>query len=154
MFPMCWTVAQIAWAMIDGKQMLKAGKFDGKTNWEWAVQTLEHALDFMFRCHLKPGSFVAQVRSGGGLEENAALSSACTPGVALQWWPHVHQDQIRLLSPLISQADFSMDLMTLVIKAHGTQRDRVVNCFLDPRARCRVGGRDRCRPQAGPEARA
>jgi hypothetical protein len=61
-FPMSWSVAQLAWSMVDGEDMLKRGTFDGKSNWHWAMRTLEHGLSFLFRCHLTFGSFVAQVR--------------------------------------------------------------------------------------------
>jgi hypothetical protein len=60
-FPLCWTVCQIAWAMIDGKEMLKSSFYDDESNWKWARQTLEHGLDYLIKCHVSPGCFVAQV---------------------------------------------------------------------------------------------
>lgn len=63
MFPMCWTVAQIAWAMIDGADVLKAATYGGKSNYAWAMQTLVHGVDFLMRCHYRDDSFVVQVRA-------------------------------------------------------------------------------------------
>jgi hypothetical protein len=62
MFPMCWSVVQIAWAMIDGLEILKGGTFDGKSNYAWALQTLIHGVNFLLRCHYKDDAFVIQVR--------------------------------------------------------------------------------------------
>lgn len=61
-FPMCWSVTQVAWSMISGETLLKDGRFDGHSNWHWAVQTLTHGLDFLAKCHVKPDTFVVQVR--------------------------------------------------------------------------------------------
>jgi hypothetical protein len=61
MFPMSWTVSHIAWSMAEGKSMLKGARWDGRSNWDAAVHSLDHALDFLFRCYIKPGEFVAQV---------------------------------------------------------------------------------------------
>lgn len=63
MFPLCWTMVQIAWSMHSGAAVLKNGTFDSQTNWHWSMQTLLHGLEFLFKCHLKPGVFVAQVGS-------------------------------------------------------------------------------------------
>lgn len=41
-FPLGFTLANMAWAMIDGKQMLQRGSYQGRSNWHWAVQV---------RCH-------------------------------------------------------------------------------------------------------
>jgi hypothetical protein len=62
MFPMCWSVVQIAWAMIDGIDILKRGTFDGKSNYAWALQTLIHGVNFLLKCHYKDDAFVIQVR--------------------------------------------------------------------------------------------
>lgn len=56
-------MVQIAWAMQSGDVLLKKGTFDGQTNWQWSLQTLLHGLEFLFKCHLKPAVFVAQVPS-------------------------------------------------------------------------------------------
>lgn len=61
-FPLCWVVAQIAWAMHAGDAELKKGRFEDQTNWQWALQTLLHGIEFLLKCHVKPGVFVAQVR--------------------------------------------------------------------------------------------
>ena len=63
-------MVQIAWAMHAGEDVLKKGTFDKQTNWQWSLQTLLHGLEFLFKCHLKPAVFVAQVRS-------MAASSPC-----------------------------------------------------------------------------
>jgi hypothetical protein len=56
-------MVQIAWAMHSGEALLKKGTFDGQTNWQWSLQTLLHGLEFLFKCHVGPGVFVAQVRT-------------------------------------------------------------------------------------------
>ena len=63
MFPMAWTVANMAWAMVDGKEMLQDTYYDDKTNWEWAVQTLEYGAEFLLDCSFGDGEFVVQVRA-------------------------------------------------------------------------------------------
>jgi hypothetical protein len=60
-FPMCWAVAQIAWAMVDGEDVLRSGIYDGKTNQAWALQTLLHGVEFLLKCHVKADAFVIQV---------------------------------------------------------------------------------------------
>ncbi|NJR43054.1 MAG: hypothetical protein HC767_10750 [Akkermansiaceae bacterium] len=62
-FPMGWTISNIAWAMVDGKQVLQKGRFDNNDNWHWARKTLEHGLDFLLACSFDDGEFVAQVRA-------------------------------------------------------------------------------------------
>lgn len=54
-------MTNIAWAMLDGKDLLQAGSFDGKTNWEWAMQTLEYGMEFLLKCKFENGQFVTQV---------------------------------------------------------------------------------------------
>ena len=61
MFPMAWTIANMAWAMIDGETMLKTSTYDDQSNWEWAVQTLEYGAEFLLRCSFDDGEFVVQV---------------------------------------------------------------------------------------------
>lgn len=63
MFPMCWTVSHMAWAMAEGKRMLKSAEYDGVSNWDAACHSLEHALEFLLNCYISPGEFVAQVLS-------------------------------------------------------------------------------------------
>lgn len=77
-FPLCWSMVQIAWSMHSGEAVLKKGTFDKQTNWQWSLQTLLHGLDFLFKCHLKPDSFVAQVRT-------LPVSSCCMCSVCLFW---------------------------------------------------------------------
>ena len=60
-FPMCWAVTNLAWSLIDGADVLKATKYDGKSNYEWALATLLHGVDFLLKCHIKDDAFVIQV---------------------------------------------------------------------------------------------
>ena len=61
-FPMCWAVTQIAWAIIDGSAVLRKGSYDGKSNLDWALQTLIHGASYLLQCHIKDDAFVIQVR--------------------------------------------------------------------------------------------
>ena len=65
MFPFFWAVTQLAWAMLDGKDILQSGKFGGgpQSNWDWALQTLLFGVEFLLRCHSKDDALVIQVRS-------------------------------------------------------------------------------------------
>lgn len=56
----------MAWAMAEGKSMLKNAQFDGRSNWDAACHSLEHALDFLLKCYISRGEFVAQVRPSIG----------------------------------------------------------------------------------------
>ena len=60
-FPLTWAVTQIAWSIIDGAAIFKHGSRDGKTNYDWAMQTLIHGVEFLRKCHHKDDAFVAQV---------------------------------------------------------------------------------------------
>lgn len=60
-FPLTWAVTQIAWSIIDGAAILKHGSRDGKTNYDWAMQTLIHGVEFLCKCHYKDDAFVIQV---------------------------------------------------------------------------------------------
>ena len=51
----------MAWAMAEGKRMLKSAEYDGVSNWDAACHSLEHALEFLLKCYISPGEFVAQV---------------------------------------------------------------------------------------------
>lgn len=62
MFPMGWTVATMAWSIIDGQEYMASQQYDGKSNLQWAVQTLEYGLRFLLDCSFGNGEFVAQVR--------------------------------------------------------------------------------------------
>ena len=62
MFPMGWTVATMAWGVLEGKEYLSSQQFDGKSNLAWAIQTLEYGLEFLLDCSFGNGEFVAQVR--------------------------------------------------------------------------------------------
>ena len=66
MFPKAWAIANMAWAMYDGKSMLKGASYGGKSNWFWAQQSLEHGLDFLLRCHVADDKFVVQVQHPSG----------------------------------------------------------------------------------------
>lgn len=61
MFPMGWTVATLAWSVIDGQQLLSGQQFDGKSNLQWGLETLEYGLGFLLDCSFDSGEFVAQV---------------------------------------------------------------------------------------------
>ena len=63
LFPLCWTITQLSWAMIDGANVLKRGQFDGQSNWEWAMRTLLHGVDYILRCHVEPDKLVVIVRT-------------------------------------------------------------------------------------------
>ena len=80
MFPMCWAIAQIAWSMVDGANVLSGGTFDGKSNHAWPLQALLHGVNFLFKCHVKSNAFVIQVRPAQKLRWQLhgadALSSA------------------------------------------------------------------------------
>jgi Glycosyl hydrolase family 9 len=77
MFPYCWAVSQVAWAMVDGTWWLQNRRFRGGSNWDWAVQTLLHGVDFLRRCHFKADEFVLQARPP---ELHFTLSAAATLG--------------------------------------------------------------------------
>jgi hypothetical protein len=62
MFPMCWAVTEIAWAMIDGEQLLRRDIFEGKSNWDWAERTLRFGVEYLLACHIKDDAFVVQAR--------------------------------------------------------------------------------------------
>ena len=64
-FPMFWTVTQLAWTMVDGEDVLRSAMRGGgkSNNWDWAMQTLLHGVDFILRCHVAPDALVVQVRS-------------------------------------------------------------------------------------------
>jgi hypothetical protein len=51
----------MGWSMAEGKKLLKEAQWGGRSNWDAAVVSLDHALDFLFRCYINPGEFVAQV---------------------------------------------------------------------------------------------
>jgi hypothetical protein len=61
MFPMSWAIANMAWAMEDGKSMLKNARFQGRSNWDWGKQSLQHGLSFLLKCHIRSNEFVVQV---------------------------------------------------------------------------------------------
>ena len=61
-FPMSWAVTQIAWSVIDGRELLKHGTYDGRNNYVWALQTLLHGVDYLLRCHVADDALVVQVR--------------------------------------------------------------------------------------------
>lgn len=63
MFPMGWTLTTMAWSILDGQQLLAQQQYDGKTNLQWGLQTLEYGLEFLLDCSFDDGEFVFQVRS-------------------------------------------------------------------------------------------
>lgn len=67
---MLWTVSHMAWSMAEGKQLLKATRYDGQSNWAAAERSLDHALDWLFRARIRPGQFVSQVRINAPLALN------------------------------------------------------------------------------------
>ena len=62
-FPMAWSVTSMAWAMRDGRRLLTHTHFDGSSNWEWGMQTLEYGVNFLLNCDFGNGEFLAQVRT-------------------------------------------------------------------------------------------
>lgn len=58
---MGWTISTMAWSIIDGQQWLTNQQYDGKSNLQWAIQTLEYGLEFLLDCSFENGEFVAQV---------------------------------------------------------------------------------------------
>ena len=61
MFPMGWTIATLAWGILDGYQLLAKQTYDGQTNLAWGLETLEYGLEFLLDCSFDDGEFVAQV---------------------------------------------------------------------------------------------
>jgi hypothetical protein len=59
---MCWAVANIAWSMVDGGALLKHTEYDGRSNYEWALQTLLQGVHFLIKCHVREDAFVIQAR--------------------------------------------------------------------------------------------
>ena len=78
MFPMGWTVATMAWGIIDGQEYLASQRFDGKSNLQWALQTLEYGLEFLLDCSFDSGEFVAQVRSSNSPSHHASVCNRPT----------------------------------------------------------------------------
>lgn len=68
MFPMGWTLSTMAWAILNGKDLLQSQNFDGTSNLKWAVSALEYGLKFLLDCSYDDGEFVAQVRQYFGLK--------------------------------------------------------------------------------------
>jgi hypothetical protein len=62
MFPMAWTITTLAWSIIDGQDMLQTTRYDGRSNHEWAMQTLQYGAEFLLKCSFADGEFVIQVR--------------------------------------------------------------------------------------------
>lgn len=62
MFPMGWTIATMAWGILDGQALLTKQSYDGKSNLAWALETLEYGLEFLLDCSFDDGEFVYQVR--------------------------------------------------------------------------------------------
>jgi hypothetical protein len=62
MFPMAWTISTMAWTILDGHQLLQTQQFDGSSNLQWAIKSLEHGLSFLLECAYDNGEFVYQVR--------------------------------------------------------------------------------------------
>lgn len=60
-FPLAWSATQVAWAMHSAPHVLEMGMFEGHSNWQWALQTLRHGLDFLLRCTAEPDTVVVQV---------------------------------------------------------------------------------------------
>lgn len=60
-FPLAWSVTNMAWAMRDGRRLLTHTHFGGSSNWEWGMQTLQYGVDFLLACDFGNGEFVAQV---------------------------------------------------------------------------------------------
>ena len=51
----------MAWSIIDGQELLSSQQYDGKSNLQWAIETLEYGLEFLLDCSLDNGDFVFQV---------------------------------------------------------------------------------------------
>ena len=60
-FPLCWALSQLAWAIVDGSPVLRNSAFQGSSNFNWAQKTLQFGLDFLMRCHLANETLVVQV---------------------------------------------------------------------------------------------
>lgn len=52
---------------------MKAGTFEGQTNWHWAIQTLVHGVEFLLKCHVAEASFVVQACSSDSYEYQPAI---------------------------------------------------------------------------------
>lgn len=54
MFPMFTTVINIAWACLDDDAALKGSKYDGRSNWHWAVAKMLYGVRYeaqVMTCH-------------------------------------------------------------------------------------------------------
>lgn len=60
-FPMAWTIATMAWSVLDSHSLLGSQNFDGNNNKKWALDSLEYGLEFLLDCSYDNGEFVAQV---------------------------------------------------------------------------------------------
>ena len=77
MFPLFWSVMNIAWGMADGAYWLRNANFQKESNYTWAMQTLLHGLDFMQRCHYARDKLVIQVCS------RSRLNGSCCAGALI-----------------------------------------------------------------------
>lgn len=53
----------MAWAMRDGRRLLTHTQYDGNSNWEWGMRTLEYGVQYLLDCTFEDGEFVAQVHN-------------------------------------------------------------------------------------------